>query len=177
MGSTASAPASHDGFSRRGFLTARPAPGFRPLPPGISMETLTACTGCGDCVGACPTDILVIRDRRIAIDFSAGECTFCNACANACTQPVFAEPRVMHHVVAISDACLARRGVTCMTCRDACPEEAIRFQPRAGGPFLPVLDAGRCTGCGACVAPCPSAAIAARPRMTTPETITETAHA
>ena len=71
--------------------------------------------------------------------------------------------------------CAARRHLHDLSRR--LPEEAIRFQPRAGGPFLPVLDAGRCTGCGACVAPCPSAAIAAQPRMTTPETITETAHA
>ena len=164
MGSTASAPASHDGFSRRGFLTARPAPGFRPLPPGISMETLTACTGCGDCVSACPQQILLIRDGRVAVDFSTGECTFCNACADACAEPVFAAPLVMGHVALISDACLARQGVTCMSCRDACPEEAIRFAPRVGGPFLPDLSPSACTGCGACIAPCPADAIAMRPK-------------
>ena len=164
MDRTSTPAAAPEGFSRRGFLTARPAPGFRPLPPGASMATLAACTGCGDCVSACPTQILLVREGRVAIDFDAGECTFCNACADACAQPVFSDSPAMQHVAAISDACLARRGVTCMTCRDACPESAIRFQPRAGGPFLPVLDAGLCTGCGACIGPCPSSAIAARPR-------------
>ena len=133
MGKDTTAASPREGFSRRGFLTGRPAPAFRPLPPGISMEALSACTGCGDCVAACPQQIL-------------------------------SDSRAMQHVAAISDACLARRGVTCMTCRDACPENAIRFAPRAGGPFLPVLDAGLCTGCGACIGPCPSNAIAARPR-------------
>lgn len=164
MGRTATATAAREGFSRRGFLTGRTAPGFRPLPPGIDMTSLAACTGCGDCVAACPQQILLVAEGRVAVDFSLDECTFCGACATACPEPVFSDSRAMQHVAAISDACLARRGVTCMTCRDACPESAIRFQPRAGGPFLPVLDAGLCTGCGACIGPCPSNAIAARPR-------------
>lgn len=179
MARTATGAAAHDGFSRRGFLTGRQAPGFRPLPPGVTMASLSACTGCGDCARACPQDILLIADGRVAVDFSLGECTFCNACTEACPEPVFAaiapaitsagagQPAarpVMSHVAAISDACLARQGVTCMSCRDACPENAIRFAPRAGGPFLPVLDTGLCSGCGACIAPCPGNAIAARPR-------------
>ena len=164
MGRDTTAPATREGFSRRGFLTGRQAPPFRPLPPGISMETLAACTGCGDCVAACPQQILLVADGRVAVDFSLDECTFCDACAQACPEPVFADNRAMQHVAAISDACLARRGVTCMSCRDACPENAIRFAPRTGGPFLPVLDAALCTGCGACIAPCPTTAIAARPK-------------
>lgn len=170
MARTATGAAAHEGFSRRGFLTGRQAPAFRPVPPGVDMTSLSACTGCGDCVRACPQDILLVSDGRVAVDFSLGECTFCNACAEACVEPVFAaihaeQPAaraVMSHVAAISDACLARQGVTCMSCRDACPEEAIRFAPRAGGPFLPVLDASLCSGCGACIAPCPTDAIVLR---------------
>ena len=164
MGRTATATAAREGFSRRGFLTGRTAPGFRPLPPGIDMTSLAACTGCGDCVTACPQQILLIAEGRVAIDFDRGECTCCSACATACPEPVFTLPAVMAHRAVIADSCLARRGPTCMSCRDACPEEAIRFAPRAGGPFLPVLDAGLCNGCGACIAPCPGDAIAARPR-------------
>ena len=162
MDRTSTPAAAPEGFSRRGFLTARPAPGFRPLPPGASMATLAACTGCGDCVAACPQQILLVAEGRVAVDFSLDECTFCGACATACPEPVFSDSRAMQHVAAISDACLARQGVTCMSCRDACPEDAIRFIPRMGGPFLPDLSPAACTGCGACIAPCPADAIAMR---------------
>jgi ferredoxin-type protein NapF len=59
----------------------------------------------------------------------------------------------------ISEACLARAGVVCEACGDACPECAIRFALRRGGPPLPSLDQDRCTGCGACVPICPVGAI------------------
>ena len=153
-----------EGVSRRGFLTARPAPAFRPMPPGVSAASLAASTGCGDCVAACHQQILLIAEGRVAVDFDRGECTFCTACATACPAPVFAAPAVMAYRAAISDRCLAQRGTTCMSCRDACPEDAIRFVPRRGGPFLPDLSPAACTGCGACIAPCPAEAIAMRPK-------------
>jgi ferredoxin-type protein NapF len=59
----------------------------------------------------------------------------------------------------ISEACLARAGIVCMSCRDACSEQAIRFLPRRGGAFLPEVAAAACTGCGACLPPCPVGAI------------------
>jgi|SRR3954467_5084983 ferredoxin-type protein NapF len=59
----------------------------------------------------------------------------------------------------ISQACLAYAGVVCMSCRDACREQAIRFLPRRGSAFLPEVIAAACTGCGACLSPCPAGAL------------------
>jgi ferredoxin len=59
----------------------------------------------------------------------------------------------------ISAACLARRNIVCGTCRDECPEGAIRMRPAIGRVPEPAVDQDRCTSCGACVAVCPSAAI------------------
>jgi ferredoxin-type protein NapF len=76
--------------------------------------------------------------------------------------PVFpmSEPNVAGAlVIAISAVCLARAGVFCMSCRDACPQQAIGFRPRIGGFVVPELTEDSCTGCGACIAPCPTQAI------------------
>jgi ferredoxin-type protein NapF len=69
----------------------------------------------------------------------------------------------MSHTARIGGSCLAAAGITCMTCRDVCPEQAISVGMLRGGIFLPDLDATACTGCGACVAPCPGEAIVLQP--------------
>jgi ferredoxin-type protein NapF len=61
--------------------------------------------------------------------------------------------------LAISAACLAHANVVCQACGDACPERAIRFARRRGGPPVPSLDEDRCTACGACAPVCPARAI------------------
>ena len=62
-------------------------------------------------------------------------------------------------VPAISEACFAARGIVCQTCGDVCPEAAIQFRMRIGGPAMPLLAADRCTACGECIAACPADAI------------------
>lgn len=153
--------------TRRGLFLGRQAEQRRILPPGITLESLTSCTGCGRCVEQCPTHVISLKDGRPSLDFSGGECTFCGDCARACPEPVFAVEGAVRlaHVVAIADGCLAKNNVACQSCRDACPEQAIRFRPRAGGPFLPEVDVDSCSGCGACVGVCPVGAIGIAQRL------------
>lgn len=94
------------------------------------------------------------------ISFAQGECTFCEACAEACPQDLFdTSRRPFAHRAEIANDCLIYSGVECRSCGDACPEAAIRFRPRIGGPFLPEIRTNACTGCGACLAPCPVDAV------------------
>ncbi|RVK23259.1 ferredoxin-type protein NapF [Sinorhizobium meliloti] len=151
-------------LSRRNFLRGCYKRGSRRVsPPGATPEGLEACTGCGRCVDACPTQIIRLIKDRPALDFSVAECTFCGQCAELCPEPVFAgRPQQFPHIAMIGESCLARNRTDCQACRGACPTEAIRFRPSAGGPFLPELDEEACTGCGACLSVCPVAAIGIR---------------
>jgi ferredoxin-type protein NapF len=154
-------------LGRRNFLTGRrPSLPDRIRPPWSRAASLVAaCTGCGACAQACPQHIIALDETgRPALDFTVGECSFCGACAEACPEPVFDRAiAVFDHVAAIGPACFASRGIVCQSCGDACPESAIRFRPRLGGPAVPELSADRCSGCGACIAGCPAGAITAQP--------------
>ncbi len=92
-----------------------------------------------------------------------GECTFCGGCADACDSGAIARSPAAppwSWVARVGASCLGHQGVVCMTCQDACPEQAITHRPVQGGAGMPRVDADRCSGCGACVAPCPTGALA-----------------
>ena len=143
----------------RGRLHAPP-----PLRPPWALDESSfadACTGCGDCVAACPEGVLRRGGGRLPeFDPALGECTFCGDCAAACAAPAFnaVAGRPWTVRAQLGEACLTTRGIVCSSCRDACGEAAITFPPARAVP-APHIDADRCTGCGACVAGCPGAAI------------------
>ncbi len=148
--------------TRRSFLLGKAANKSISInPPGTTPSSFRSCTGCGLCVERCPTGVIKLIDGRPSLDFATAECTLCGDCRAACPEPVF-EPegalRFDHHA-SITDTCLAKRDVACQSCSESCPENAIRFKPRRGGPFLPDIDEHACVGCGACVGICPVGAI------------------
>jgi len=67
-------------------------------------------------------------------------------------------------VAVIGQSCFAFRGIACMTCRDACPTGAVRFELALGG-ARPKILTDSCTGCGDCTEACPADAI----RLAQPE--------
>lgn len=149
--------------SRRALLRGRlrGEPVLRP--PWTIAESLftDACVGCGDCVRACPEQVLEQGAGGLPVfDPRRGECSFCGDCAAACREPLFLplEHRPWTLRAVVGQGCLAANGVVCSSCRDACGTAAIRFAPSRSVPVPEVL-ADRCTGCGACVAGCPTGAL------------------
>ncbi len=61
-------------------------------------------------------------------------------------------------VALIGPSCFALQGITCMSCRDACPTSAVRFELAIGG-ARPTVLIESCTGCGDCSQACPADAI------------------
>lgn len=145
----------------RGDLSGRKVP-LRPPWALAEDEFLAACTRCGECVKACPTNILVGVRGYPEVEFARGECTFCARCRDVC-----APKALLQHEnqppwrlkARVGKTCLAYRDVVCRSCGDACAPGAIRFSPRIGGAALPEILADRCTGCGACVSTCPAGAV------------------
>ena len=154
----------------------RPRPAQRPRavvrPPGAVEPNAFAerCTGCGDCVGACPFEAIRMDDAGLPfMEPASSPCLSCLdvPCASSCDahalEPV-AHPASIRMGTAVidPDRCLAMHGEACTTCFDACPfrHRAIRLQ---GVPAAPIVSPTLCTGCGVCAHLCPEHAVAVEP--------------
>ena len=151
------------------------APLVRP-PWATEASVRQNCIGCGDCIAACPEQILRPgRAKAPIVDFTETGCTFCGACAEACKEPVFDLGQPPWPLVAeISSACLLTLGISCQSCADACDEEALRFDLSVRPAGRVSVAASNCTACGSCVGICPTDAIAMAPA---PTPAAEVAHA
>lgn len=128
-------------------------------PPGAVSESLflSACTRCGDCVRACPEQVIVAGDGGyVEMSFLQSGCTACGQCIEACPTSALTtanNPRIAGKAF-ISDACLPKQQVSCQSCRDICDQSAIGFDFLSATP-VPNVDDEACNGCGFCVAVCP----------------------
>lgn len=139
-----------------------------PRPPWSRPEAeFTArCSRCDDCVKACPQTVLKRGDGGFPqIDFSHNGCSLCGDCARACPTGAI-DPKAVTVAFAwrvqVAETCLARHGVECRVCGDACDARALRFVPALGGIAQLQIDSTACTGCGDCVGVCPVNAITLR---------------
>lgn len=144
-----------------------------PAGAGSLNEFRRHCTSCQLCVSKCPNHVLRPSQRlecfmQPEMSFERGFCrTACNICSHVCSNGA------INHVgkdeksavkigtaVWIPDNCIARRdGVECGNCERHCPNGAITMIARndkPDAPKIPMVDAERCLGCGACEYVCPS---------------------
>ena len=153
----------------RGDYSGRSTP-IRPPWSLPELEFVDLCSRCGDCISACPQQILDKgRGGFPRVDFSRGECLFCGECRQVCTPGALAVKQHAGDVpepwsvrASISERCLAGRRVECRSCSDQCESRSIRFQLVVGGVAIPVLEQSACNGCGACYGVCPVQAIELR---------------
>lgn len=130
------------------------------------------CTACQLCVSKCPNDVLrpsnkIERFMQPEMSFERGYCrTACNICSQVCPngaiKPIEKEMKSAIKIgtaVWIADNCIAySNGVDCGNCSRHCPNGAIKMidSEKSGSAKVPMVDAERCLGCGACEYVCPA---------------------
>ncbi len=131
------------------------------------------CTACQLCVSKCPNDVLrpsqsIERLMQPEMSFERGYCRpSCNACSQVCPngaiKPIEKQMKSAVKIgtaVWVADNCIAYRdGVSCGNCSRHCPNGAIKMiecKDKPGAAKIPMVDAERCLGCGACEYVCPA---------------------
>lgn len=146
------------------------------VPPGAwsARHFARHCTGCQLCVSACPNNVLrpsaqIDKLMQPEMSYERGycrpECTRCSeVCPAGAIKPVTKEEKSstrIGHAVWIKKNCIPLTdGVACGNCARHCPSGAILMVPSdADDPEsvrIPVINAERCIGCGACENLCPA---------------------
>ena len=157
--------AAGNGAARRSRRWIRP-PHALPEP-----EFLIKCTGCGDCISACPHDVAFAlpagsglqAETRPALDLLNRGCNLCDGwpCVTACEagalvrpDPAGEAPTALPRLALVeidTDTCLAYLGPECGACAHACPVPgALEWE----GGIRPVVKTDICTGCALCREAC-----------------------
>ena len=146
------------------------------VPPGAwsARHFARHCTACQLCVSACPNNVLrpstePARLMQPEVSYERGDCrpewTRCSdVCPAGAIRPIAIEEKSstrIGHAVWIRKNCIPLTdGVECGNCARHCPSGAILMVPSDSDDVnsvrIPVVNAERCIGCGACENLCPA---------------------
>lgn len=146
------------------------------VPPGAwsAHHFAQHCTACQLCVSACPnnvlrpsTDLQKLMQPEMSYErgYCRPECTRCSdVCPAGAIRPIAIEEKSstrIGHAVWIRKNCIPLTdGVECGNCARHCPSGAILMIPSdsedVNSVRIPVVNAERCIGCGACENLCPA---------------------
>lgn len=146
------------------------------VPPGAwsARHFAQHCTACQLCVSACSNNVLrpsteLAKLMQPEMSYERGycrpECTRCSdVCPAGAIRPITIEEKSstrIGHAVWIKKNCISLTdGVECGNCARHCPSGAILMVPSdsddPNSVRIPVVNAERCIGCGACENLCPA---------------------
>jgi len=165
------------GAASAGILRLAGRETSRPLRPPGALEELSfkgLCTRCGNCIRSCPYGI-ISRDTEphslsgiltpiltFDKDYCREDCTRCTqVCPSGALTDVALKDKPDVHIGlprVDMNLCLLGEDRECSACMRFCPYDAIRYVfSEASYTLVPVIDAGKCNGCGACETACPTA--------------------
>ncbi|MDG2914663.1 ferredoxin-type protein NapF [Bisgaard Taxon 10/6] len=151
---------SYNRISRRGLLRGVFHPLERaersgesrlaPRPPFAAEENLflAACNGCGECVDACPYNLISLSGQKAVFELDYAACDLCGKCAESCAthalHPAFKKDTEFRPH--FSENCLLKQNQACTLCQDSCPQQAISADLQVNHDL--------CNGCGECKLSC-----------------------
>lgn len=151
----------------------------RRIRPPASVENSkfnTLCIRCGNCIKACPANILkhssdtseILSWMTPEVSFTEGYCLeSCNRCGQVCPSGSIqhfslASKSDLFMATAIIEYgnCLLLQNRECDRCKAACPYSAVKMIPSEEfSSVLPAINTSKCVGCGACAVICPTGTI------------------